>query len=74
MKNNRSSYFGNYSKGGETVGIKLLVMQVVSIKHLRLEGLSKAFLVKFDAAENIINCISAAEDNTLTLCKLYTIV
>ena len=59
MKNNRSSYFGNYSKGGETVGIKLLVMQVVSIKLLRLEGLSKAFLVKFDAAENIINCISA---------------
>ena len=32
---------------------------IVSIKHLHLQGLSKAFLVKFEAAEDIINRISA---------------
>ena len=31
----------------------------VSIEHLHLEGLSKAFPVKFEAAEDIINSISA---------------
>ena len=31
----------------------------MSIKHLQLEGLSKAFLTKFEATEDIINSISA---------------
>ena len=33
----------------------------VSMKHLYLEGLSKAFLVKFEAAEDIINSISTGK-------------
>ena len=31
------------------------------MKHLYLEGLSKAFLVKFEAAEDIINSISTGK-------------
>ena len=61
MKNNSPLYDGNYKKWGGTVGVKFLVGKfppVVPIKHLYLR-LSKAFLVDFEAAEDIINSISA---------------
>ena len=35
-------------------------------KYLHLQGLYKAPLVKFEAVEDIINSISATEDNALT--------
>ena len=61
MKNNRSLYYRNYNRWGQTVRVKLLVQNcpIVSIKHLHLEGHSKASLVKFEGAEDIINSISA---------------
>ena len=63
MKNNSSLHYGNYNKWGGTVRINLLVRYVsypiVSIKHLHLKGLSKDFLLKFEAVEDIIYNISA---------------
>ena len=75
MKNNSSLYYGNYNKWGGAVGVKFLVgtfPPIVPIKHLYL-GLSKAFLVDFAAAEDIINSISAGRgqypDNLQTICN-----
>ena len=47
----------------------------MSIKHLRLEGLSKAFLVKFNAPENIINSIPAGRGQyTDSLQTIYSCI